>query len=64
MIASFGPIIAAVPAPDVVLFACNPDRTVGAQLADEAERSFRAADRHISRALLKWSAHGWSELRR
>jgi uncharacterized protein YtpQ (UPF0354 family) len=58
-----GPIVAAAPSTDVVLFVCNPDAVALTKLTHLTESFWHTAQRHVSRTLLKWSPQGWTELR-
>jgi uncharacterized protein YtpQ (UPF0354 family) len=57
-----GPIVAAAPAADVVLFACKPDAAGVNKLEHLTDSFWRTAERPVSRVLLQWSAQGWTEL--
>ncbi len=59
-----GPLLAAVPGADVVVVACNPDKQTLAKLEQAIDGMLRIAQRPVSRALLEWTAHGWTEFRR
>ena len=60
--ATKGPIVATAPATDVVLFICKPDAAGLTKLTRLTDSVWHTAQRHISRTLLRWSPHGWTEL--
>jgi uncharacterized protein YtpQ (UPF0354 family) len=60
---SHGSLIAAVPAADALIIACNPSRVELDQLAAVVDRMWQNAERPLSHSLLEWTTAGWRQLR-
>jgi uncharacterized protein YtpQ (UPF0354 family) len=57
------PIFVAVPAAEALVVACDPDQAQLRELAGFVDRMSTKGQVPLSRALLKWTATGWQEVR-
>ena len=55
-------IVAAAPAADTLVVACDASRAQLSEMARTVEKLWQAAQRPVSRTLLEWSPRGWTPL--